>query len=144
MPIKELTKKQIKILLTAFENPTHRLLIRVGLQTGLRSDELRSFPESYVFNPDSRRDVGNKINVHCKSADMNLKGRKSRTIHMPRLLMGDLWDHSIRVRPSFQRRASRPSSQLFLTQNGGAYSHSAISSIFNSIGTRVGFHVTPH
>ncbi len=41
-PIKVLTKAQIRILLSNVKNPVHRLLVRQGLQTGLRSDELRS------------------------------------------------------------------------------------------------------
>ena len=143
-PIKVLTKEQIRVLLSSVDNPTHRLMLRLGLQTGLRSDELRSFPEAYVINPDSRRDVSNKVNVRCSPSDMRLKGDKGRVIHVPRLLMADLWDYSIRVRPRLQKRGAQSSPALLLTKTGAAFSASAIASMFTSIGERIGFHVTPH
>ena len=98
-PIQFLTRDQVKICLNAIENPTHRLLLRLPLQTGLRSEEFRTFPLSYVVSPTSDADgqLKNHNVVLCRPEDMRLKGSKPRKIHVPRLLMGDLWEYSVLI-----------------------------------------------
>ena len=145
-PIQFLTQDQVKISLNAIENPTHRLLLRLPLQTGLRSEEFRTFPLSYVVSPTSDADghLKNHNVVLCRPEDMQLKGSKPRKIHVPRLLMGDLWEYSIFDREKRIKRSKPSPETLFLTRDGNAYSASAIKRVYNSISDKVGFRVTPH
>jgi integrase len=145
-PIQFLTRDQVKICLNAIENPTHRLLLRLPLQTGLRSEEFRTFPLSYVVSPTSNADgqLKNHNVVLCRPEDMRLKGSKPRKIHVPRLLMGDLWEYSVFDREKRIKRSKPSPETLFLTRDGNAYSASAIERVYNSVSDKVGFRVTPH
>ena len=145
-PIQFLTRDQVKICLNAIENPTHRLLLRLPLQTGLRSEEFRTFPLSYVVSPTSDADgqLKNHNVVLCRPEDMRLKGSKPRKIHVPRLLMGDLWEYSVFDREKRIKRSKPSPETLFLTRDGNAYSASAIKRVYNSVSDKVGFRVTPH
>lgn len=49
---KFLSPAQVKQLLHSAENPHHRMIIRLALGTGLRKEELATFPLAYVFDPD--------------------------------------------------------------------------------------------
>ncbi len=145
-PIQFLTRDQVKICLNAIENPTHRLLLRLPLQTGLRSEEFRTFPLSYVVSPTSDADgqLKNHNVVLCRPEDMRLKGSKPRKIHVPRLLMDDLWEYSVFDREKRIKRSNHSPETLFLTRDGNAYSASAIKRVYNSVSDKVGFRVTPH
>ncbi len=145
-PIQFLTREQVKICLNAIENPTHRLLLRIPLQTGLRSEEIRTFPLSYVVSPTSDADgqLRNHNVVLCRPEDMRLKGSKPRKIHVPRLLMGDLWEYSVFDREKRIKRSKPSPETLFLTRDGNAYSASAIKRVYNTVSDKVGFRVTPH
>ena len=131
-PIQFLTRDQVKICLNAIENPTHRLLLRLPLQTGLRSEEFRTFPLSYVVSPtsDADRQLKNHNVVLCRPEDMRLKGSKPRKIHVPRLLMGDLWEYSVFDREKRIKRSKPSPETLFLTRDGNAYSASAIKRVY--------------
>ena len=75
---------------------------------------------------------------------MKLKCDRSRIIHVPTLLMGDLWEYSIFERPKRENRSKILHKELFLTELGKPYSESAIGRIFSKISGTVGFQVTPH
>ncbi|MCT5034240.1 site-specific integrase, partial [Pseudomonas aeruginosa] len=51
---KFLSMAEIKALLGATENPHHRMMMRLALHTGMRREEIASFPLAYVFNPVNR------------------------------------------------------------------------------------------
>jgi len=145
-PIQFLTQDQVKACLNAIDNPTHRLLLRLPLQTGLRSEEFRTFPLSYVVSPTSNLDgqLSNHNVVLCRPEEMRLKGSKPRKIHIPRLLMGDLWEYSVLERVKrFKLNKSLPG-ELFLTRVGNPYSASAIKRVYQTVSDKVGFRVTPH
>jgi integrase/recombinase XerD len=92
-PIRLLTLEQCKVCLNALTNITHRLLFRLGVQTGLRSEELRTFPMKYVFDPMRRSDLTGKAayRMRLSPAEMALKGSKARTIDVPVPLLAELW-----------------------------------------------------
>ena len=50
---KFLSKSEVKALLAATRNPHHQMILRLGLQAGLRREEIATFPLAYVFNPDA-------------------------------------------------------------------------------------------
>ncbi|CAN7746196.1 MULTISPECIES: tyrosine-type recombinase/integrase [unclassified Variovorax] len=146
--IKLITKEQIKVCLGALTNPTHRLMFEVMTRSGLRQEEVRTFPESYVFDPARRRDLvaGQMVMIDLDPAGMKIKGDKPRTIEIPYSLMEDLWWWSVRQRPA--REANHAGGikfkTLFLTEAGCPYGDSALTSIFDRLKRNVGFHVTPH
>ncbi|MGH8381932.1 hypothetical protein [Pseudomonas sp.] len=49
---KFLNMAEIKALLAAAENPHHRMMMRLALHTGLRREEIATFPLAYVVDPD--------------------------------------------------------------------------------------------
>lgn len=145
-PVKFLTASQFRHCLDVIDNPTHRLMFRLALQTGLRSEEFRSFPEKYIFDPSRRKDLQGqaKIRVILHPADMQLKGNRSRDIDIAVPLMEDLWSYSIFQRPNRARGNGKISTALFLTELGNPYSESAIQRVFAGIQKKTGFHVSPH
>lgn len=145
-PIRALTLEQCKMCLTALTNTTHRLMFQLGVQTGLRSEELRTFPVKYVFDPMRRRDLDGKAmyRMRLSPADMALKGSRARTIDVPLALLTDLWRYAILERPRRARRSPLTSTALFATERGTPFSDKAIEKAFWRLGRRLGFHVTPH
>ncbi|MDF5638014.1 hypothetical protein P3733_28045, partial [Vibrio parahaemolyticus] len=51
--IKVLNKEQVEELLKSINNKTLRLIVRLALLTGLRKEELLTFPVTYVSAPQS-------------------------------------------------------------------------------------------
>jgi len=145
-PIRLLTLEQCKTCLTTLTNVTHHLMFRLGVQVGLRSEELRTLPTKYVFDPMRRPDLAGKAayRMRLTPADMALKGGKARTIDVPILLLADLWRYLVLERPKRARRTSVTSTTLFLTERGTPFSDKAMEKAFWRLGQRVGFHVTAH
>ena len=121
-------------------------MFRLGLQTGLRSEEIRSFPAKYVFDPMRRAEVIGKAKYRMRlsPADMSLKGSKARSIDIPVPLLADLWSYLVMERPRRARAASSDWCSLFVTTRGTAYSDKAIEKVFQRLQRRVGFVVSPH
>lgn len=144
--IKYVTTNQAAVCLEHLPNQTHRLMFEIMLRTGLRQSECRTFPEKYVFDPKSRRDIkpGNWMRVHLDPRDMDLKSAKPRTIDVPWSLMDSLWSYSVSVRPRRERRSGSKRPELFLTEAGDCYGTQALTKIFEALTTRCGIHVRPH
>ncbi|HEY8095082.1 MAG TPA: site-specific integrase [Methylobacter sp.] len=144
--VKLLTLDQCVACLRATNNIGHRLLFRLALQTGLRSEELQTFPEKYLFDPANRQDLKSKfkVRIDLDPADMKLKGNHGRSIDVPIELMADLWQYSVLQRPRLARAATAPTSTLFLTEWGNRHNRSSIQNLFHTIATKVGFHLTCH
>lgn len=144
--LKFLSKQQFLLCLKVIANPSHRLMFRLALQTGMRSEELRSFPEKYLFDIAGRNDLAGqaKVRLALHVSDMRLKGGRNRDIDMPLSLLDDLWRYTVLERPRRANRSPTARAELFLTEHGNPYSESAIERVFTSISKSVGFHVTPH
>jgi len=149
-PITVLSKEQCKAALSVLaSNPTHHLMFRLLLTTGLRSAEARSFPERYVFDPSRRADLKGKafVRIELKPEDMVLKRNTKRSIDVPVSLMEEMYWWSVKVRPRRLRAAGGDAANpaaLFLTEKGAAYSDDAIGEIFRRLTIKVGFRVHPH
>jgi integrase/recombinase XerD len=65
-----LSGEQSRTLLAAATNPHHRMIIRLGLGSGLRKEELATFPRAYVFDPDRAgvRERNVRVNLDPMSA----------------------------------------------------------------------------
>lgn len=145
-PLRILTLDQCKTCLAALSNVTHRLMFRLGLQTGLRNEEIRSFPANYAFDPMRRAALYGKAKYRMRlsPADMCLKGSKVRSIDVPVPLLADLWTYVVMERPRRARSGAADCTALFLTARGTAYSEKAIEKVFQRLQRRVGFIVSPH
>jgi integrase/recombinase XerD len=146
---KYLSIDQIRAVLSAATNPHHRMLIRFALQTGLRREEIATFPIAYVLDPGWA--MGSQANVCIRlnpqdGHGMRTKGAKSRDIFVGRQLMQDLRRYVIQVRGERASLNSGHPTQLFLNQDGQAFSEDGkrIERIVRDIGRRAELHVHPH
>lgn len=146
VPVKFLTLDDCATCIKAIDNVTHRLMFRLALQTGLRSEELQTFPEKYVVNPADQIVLRGKhrVRLWLDPVDMSLKGSRGRAIDVPIDLMLDLWQYSVLERPKLAKRVSGSSPSLFLTVNGGRFNKSSIQNLFNSVSLKAGIKVTCH
>lgn len=144
-----LTQLEVRALLAAAINPHHRMLIRLALGTGLRKEELATFPRNYVFDPDLAARPGRNIRVHLDPHDghgMKTKGDKSRDLYIERALMKELNHYAVHTRGLRASLTSHRSEPLLLNQSGEPFSADgkSIDRIVRLIGVRAGLKVWPH
>lgn len=146
--IRFLTAKQIIVCHQGLDNSTHQLMYELMVRTGLRQIECRTFPDSYVFDPERRKDLmpGEKLRLCLDPADMDIKNSKPRDIDVPYDLMEKLWSYSVRRRQARanNNRNTKEFTNLFLTEGGLPYPKDSITAIFRALSKRVGFRVTAH
>ena len=121
--IRVLSKHQSHELLSAIKNPTHKLIVRLGLTTGLRREELATFPLKYVINPVTYTKHRSFIRVNLDPRDMTIKGNQPRGIDVPRTVMEDLWHYVLDRRHQLARLSGQTQSVLFLTESGHPYAN---------------------
>lgn len=119
--IKVLNKEQVDELLKTIKNKTLRLIVRLALLTGLRKEELLTFPVNYVLAPQSIS-ARSHVVVELDPQQMSTKGDKPRTIHVPISLMADLWDYVIHERHETIRKYGTEPKTLFVTAKGKPWS----------------------
>ena len=146
---KFLTQYEVQTLLAAAANPHHRLLIRLALGTGLRKEELATFPRTYVFDPDLAGRPGRNIRVSLDPRDghgMKTKGDKPRDIYIERALMKELNHYAVHVRGLRASLTSHRHEPLLLNQSGESFSADgkSIDRIVRLIGAQAGLRVWPH
>ncbi|MDD4947715.1 MAG: tyrosine-type recombinase/integrase [Gallionella sp.] len=146
---KFLSKDEIKALITAANNPHHRLLIRFALQTGLRREEIATFPLAYVMAANLA--VNGEANIRIRLAPrdghgIRTKGSKPRDIYISRRLMRDLHHYAVHTRGQRASLSEVKHPQLFLNQRGEKFSEDGkrIERIVRDAGARVGIQVHPH
>lgn len=146
---KFLAMHEIQALIAAADNPHHRLMIRLALQTGLRREEIANFPVAYVSGlnrgPRSERNVRIRLDPSDGNG-MKTKGANVRDILISRKLLADLHHYAVHVRG--ERASLSPAShpQLFLNQRGQPFAAhgKAIERIARNVGRRAGLQVHPH
>lgn len=146
---KFLSKEQVKALVAASANSHHRMIIRTALQTGLRREELASFPVSYIVNPKSLSSNTRNVRIVLDPDDgsgMKTKGSKMREIVISRRLMQDLHHYVVHQRGIRATLSSEPQPALFLTQSGQPWSADGkgIEKMVSRIGLTVGIKTHPH
>jgi integrase/recombinase XerD len=147
--LKFLTRDEVQALLAAATNPHHRMLIRLALGTGLRKEELATFPRAYVFDPDLAGRPGRNLRVSLDPRDghgMKTKGDKPRDIYIDRSLMKDMNHYAVHVRGLRASLASHRCEPLLLNQSGEPFSADgkSLDRIVRLIGRRAGLRVWPH
>lgn len=147
--VKFLSRDQVKALLAAAGNPHHHAMIRFAVQSGLRREELASFPLAYVVDPDKAGGVERNVRLNLDPADgtgMKTKGSKPRTVYISRRLMRDLHLYTIHWRG--QRASLNPvdPKTLFLNQSGEPWAADGkgIEAMVRKIGRKAGIKTHPH
>ncbi|AQZ32765.1 integrase [Pseudomonas sp. LPH1] len=144
-----LSRAEVKDLLTAVENPHHRIMMRLALHTGLRREEITTFPLAYIFDPDKERRTERNLRIRLDPFDgsgMMTKGSKPREIYVSRQFMAELYRYVTKVRgerSSLNKTAQRP---LFLNQFGEPYGADgkSLNRIINNAGKRAGVKIHTH
>lgn len=142
--IKVLNTEQVGMLLNATKSNQAKLMTRLCLATGIRKQELLTFPKSYVVNPQKFSASIHNFVVTLSPTDMETKGSHERSIHVPRVLMEDLWQYVIHERSVLSKKADEDYPNLFLSSKGCPFSSK--SNRFNSMLNRLElpFNVNPH
>ncbi|MCY1218380.1 Tyrosine recombinase XerC [compost metagenome] len=146
---KFLSRAEVKTLLAAVENPHHRMAMRLALQTGLRREEIATFPLDYVFDPEKKGKTQRNFRVSLDPFDdtgMATKGSKPREIHVSRKFMAELYRYMTKVRGERASLSKHPQRTLFLNQFGEPYSEDgkSLNRIISEAGKRAGIKVHTH
>lgn len=146
---KFLSMDEIRALLASVENPHHRMMIRFGLQTGLRREEIATFPLAYVFDPDKTGRRERNIRIHLDPHDghgMLTKRSKARDIYISRRFLSDLSRYVVQIRGERGTLSQAKHKQLFLNQFGEPFANDGkgIERIIRNIGKKVGIKAHPH
>ncbi len=139
-----LTKEQIQLLLNALTNPSLHLIVKMGLQTGMRKSEILTFPMKYIQNPATNTKSKAMIRVQLNSQDMIIKGKTDREIDIPRKLMEQLWQYVIHERhQNIQSNDAVEPDTLFVNRFGRSYSTKAsLNNMLNDL--NLPFNLYPH
>lgn len=144
-PIMVLSRGQIDGVLQSAKNPTHRAMIHLGLNAGLRAEELASFPSKYIVDCSRLSEKIKSVRVVLNPRDMNTKNDSFRTVRVSVQCMNRLWQYREAVRPSLEIKSSTASNdELFLTRYGQPFVEDGLVAPLARVGRRVGFHVHPH
>ncbi len=135
--------------MSVVKNPHHRTMIWFGLQTGLRREEIATFPLAYIFDPDkSAKKTGNfKITLDPYDGHgICTKGKKSRIIHISRKFLSILYRYVVQVRGERASLTDNKHKQLFLNQFGQPYAvgGKGIERIVRELGKRANIKVHTH
>jgi integrase/recombinase XerD len=146
---KFLTSRQISALLAAADNQHHRIIIQFALQTGLRREEIATFPLAYVVDPDMIDSGARNIRIHLDPQDghrMLTKGSKPRDITVSRSLLAQLHRYAVQIRGERASLSASKHQALFLNQYGEPFAEDGkgLERIVRKIGRRVGIDVHPH
>ncbi|MGB4074765.1 tyrosine-type recombinase/integrase [Pseudomonas sp.] len=146
---KFLSIAEIKALLAATENPHHRMMMRLALHTGLRREEIATFPLAYVLDPDKAVRTGRNLKISLDPYDgsgMVTKGSKPRDIRVSRQFMAELYRYVTKVRGERASLSKIPQRALFLNQFGETYSADgkSLNRIIKKTGKRAGIKVHMH
>lgn len=148
--VKFLTTAEIKSLLRSVAHqPHHQMIIRLALQTGLRREELASFPLAYVVHPDRLGTQEQNVRVRLAPQDgtgMKTKGDKERVIYMSTRLMRELHQYAVHRRGERAGLSDVVHDALFLNQRGEPWSAGGkgLERMVRSAGAKVGVKVHPH
>ncbi|WP_080288313.1 tyrosine-type recombinase/integrase [Burkholderia pseudomallei] len=147
--VKFLSREEALRLLRAADNVHHHAIISTALRTGLRREELATFPLSYVFDPDSysSQSLNTKVTLDPEDGSgMLTKGSKPRDIWVSTKLMRFLHRYTVHYRGERANLTNNSHPELFLNQDGLPYSDGGkgITGIVSAVGSRAGLRAYPH
>ncbi|WP_394304544.1 tyrosine-type recombinase/integrase [Pseudomonas danubii] len=146
---KFLSMTEIKALLAATENPHHRMMMRLALHTGLRREEIATFPLSYAFDPNKAVRTDRNLRIRLDPFDgsgMVTKGSKPREVYVSRQFMAELYRYVTKVRGERALLSKTLQRTLLLNQSGEPYGENgkSINRIIREVGKRAGIKVHTH
>ncbi len=146
---KYLSMDEIRAILQAAENPHHRIMILLGLQTGLRREEIATFPLAYIFDPDKNGRREHNVRIRLDPFDGHgilTKGSKARDIYVSHRFLSKLYRYVVQVRGERSSLSPTKYESLFLNQFGEPFANDGkgIERIVRNIGKKVGIKVHPH
>ena len=146
---KFLNMAEVRALLAAAENPHHRMMMRLALHTGLRREEIASFPLAYVFDTDKARRTERNLLISLDPYDgsgMMTKGSKPRKIYVSRRFMAEVYRYVTTIRGERASLSKIPQKALFLNQFGEPYSEDgkSLNRFISDVGKRAGIKVHTH
>lgn len=146
---KFLSMDEIRALLQAAENPHHRMMMLFGLRTGLRREEIATFPLAYISDTDKNGRRERNILISLDPFDghgMLTKGSMPRNIYLSRRFLSELHRYVVQVRGERSSLSSIKYKPLFLNQFGEPFANDGkgIERIVRNIGKKVGIKVHPH
>lgn len=147
-PIRFLSRAQIEALLAAPANIHHQILLRLALHTGLRREELATFPVAYVFDPERTHSTSRNVHVFLDPEDghgIRTKGMHCREIFMTRRFMKELATYVKHHRSENIPDGTDPAT-LFVNNIGQPFAAAGkgIERIIRTLGNRCGIDVHPH
>lgn len=143
-PLVVLSRSQIDLVLRATVNPTHRAMLHLGLNAGLRAEELTSFPAKYVIDCSRLSDKVKSVPVYLDPSEMDTKNDRARTVRVSVPCMNNLWQYRESVRHRLQSLQQSASGELFLTRDGLPFVADGLVAPLARLGKRIGFHIHPH
>ncbi|MGY3858935.1 tyrosine-type recombinase/integrase [Aeromonas intestinalis] len=146
---KFLSMDEIRALLQAAENPHHRMMMLFGLRTGLRREEIATFPLAYISDTDKNGRRERNILISLDPFDDNgmlTKGSMPRNIYLSRRFLSELHRYVVQVRGDRSSLSPTKYKPLFLNQFGEPFANDGkgIERIVRDIGKKVGIKVHPH
>ena len=145
---KFLNLNQVQTLLQSVPNVHHNMMIRFALQTGLRREELATFPLRYMFG---NLEVSGKRNDRLfidpsDGSGIRTKGMRSRTIYMSHRLVTSVKHYVKHYRDERSSLTNYTRPELFLNLKGEQHSQGGkgFETILRRIGQRVGIDLHPH
>ncbi|WP_336756862.1 tyrosine-type recombinase/integrase [Aeromonas hydrophila] len=146
---KFLSMDEIRALLQAAENPHHRMMMLFGLRTGLRREEIATFPLAYISDTDKNGRRERNILISLDPFDGNgmlTKGSMPRNIYLSRRFLSELHRYVVQVRGDRSSLSPTKYKPLFLNQFGEPFANDGkgIERIVRDIGKKVGIKVHPH
>ncbi|MCY7288326.1 MAG: tyrosine-type recombinase/integrase, partial [Cryobacterium sp.] len=141
--LKVLSVSEVTAVLGSLTNRTHRLMARLQLTTGIRVEELVTFPLKYVLDPRTRPQARHFFAVRLDPAAMSTKGSVERVIHVPRDMMADLWAYTALERNKRLAGAAKAPT-LFVTEEGEQFATRSVWAIYTRTALFTGIHVNPH
>jgi len=118
---KYLSVAQVNALIAAVRNQHHRMIILLALRSGLRRDELATFPVAYITDPHRLGTTTRNVKITLDPEDgtgMKTKGGVPRSIWISRTLMEDLRHYVQHRRGERSSLTAEKYPTLFLNQNG--------------------------
>lgn len=146
---KFLSKGQVESLLAVITNPHHRMIVLLALHSGLRREELASFPLSYVSDPNSKGKRSSNVGIILDPNDgsgIKTKGEKLRKIYISNRLMSELRHYAIHWRGERASLSVESHKALFLNQSGNPWSSDGkgLEVMVRNYGKKAGFRTHPH
>jgi len=148
-PPKFLNLIEIQKLLKSAENPHHRMMIRLALQSGLRREEISTFPLAYVLKANNADSAHRNIRIRIDPFDGHgilTKGSKPRDIYLSKRLISELHRYVVQLRGERSSLSTEKHENLFLNHYGEPFSNDgkSIERIVRNIGAKAGVKVYPH